>query len=76
MSAALLADTYRLIAAEDAVVAGRAPFTVFKWGSRWAYVHWSRRPSNKESNMLDAIANAREEREMYGLQEWPITVEF
>lgn len=69
------AETLRLIAMEESVVAGRDRFTVFKWGQRWAYVHWSGRPSGKFDAMEEAIRECRDYRDMYGLQHIPITLE-
>ena len=60
---------------EQELVAGRAPYTVFAVGKGWVFVHYSGRPSFKETAYSEAIARATVERRVLGHEHMPIELE-
>ena len=60
---------------EQELVAGRAPYTVFAVGKGWVFVHYSGRPSFKETDYHAALARATTERLVLGNGHMPITLE-
>ena len=77
MFSALAASVEHQAQLETELVAGRPAYTVFAVGRGWVFVHYSGRPSFKESDVVSAIARARVERLCFGLSEdeYPITLE-